>query len=70
MSLIKAKFYIATLLENCENDAYGFVYSLLYFAAQYFYSKHLNDDAIILGQVSQSVPHENICEVMTVDDIE
>lgn len=70
MSLIKAKFYIATLLENCENDAYGFVCSLLYFAAQYFYSKHLNDDAIILGQVSQSVPPENICEVITVDDIE
>lgn len=67
--LIKAKFHIATLLENCENDAYGFMCSLLYFAAQYFYSKHLNNDAIILGQVSQPVQPKNICEVITIDNI-
>ena len=67
--LIKAKFYIATLLENCENDAYGFVCSLLYFAAQYLYSERLDCDAIILGQVGQSVPAENICEVIPIDDI-
>lgn len=68
--LIKAKFYIETLLENCENDAYGFVCFLLYFAAQYFYSERLDCDAIILGQVSLSVPAENILKVIPVDVME
>lgn len=68
--LIKAKFNILTLLEHCENDAEGFIYSLLYLAAQCHYSKHLNDDAIIIGQVNQSVPPEDICEIIPIDDIE
>lgn len=68
--LIKAKFYITNLLEDCENDADGFIYFLIYLAAQYHYSKHLNDDAIIIGQVNQSVPPEDICEIIPIDDIE